>query len=113
MNTEDLKNKVIKDDALIDVQVNKTYYMMCKASLFTLFKNIHTQSTENAEEFIKEVTSKGYEKLDETQRIFYTLTLLVGEIEKQAFNNNLFVDKKDNEKAKKETEDSKDTSSED
>ena len=114
MDNENLKDKVIKDDALIDIQVNKTYYMMCKASLFTLFKNIHSQSTENAEEFIKEVTSKGYENLDETQRIFYTLTLLVGEIEKQAFNNNLFVDKEDNEKIKESLKkDSEDKSSED
>ena len=113
--TESLKNKVIKDDALIDIKVNKTYYMMCKAALFTLFKTVHDKSNENAEDFIKEITSAGYEKLDENQRVFYTLTLLVGEIEKQAMNSNLFIDKEDNEKIKKDLtkSDSKEESNED
>ena len=36
---------------------------------------------------------KKYEDLNDKQRILYTLTLLVAEIEKQAVENNLFNEK--------------------
>ncbi len=102
---ESVKAKEIKDDAIIDIKVNKTFYMMCKAALFIIFKEVYDISKGSSEEFIKNLTSKPYTELNDKERIFYTFTLLIGEIEKQADKNNLFVEKDINvEDLKKELE---------
>jgi len=36
---------------------------------------------------------KEYKDMTDKERLFYTLTLLVGEIEKQALSNNAFIEK--------------------
>ncbi len=38
---ENKKVKELKDDAILEVKVNKTYYQMCKASVFTVFKELY------------------------------------------------------------------------
>ncbi len=83
------KVKELKDDATMNVLVNKTFYMMAKSSLITIFKELNNTS----KDYIKNITSKSYADLNDKERIFYTLTLLIGEIEKQALNNNMFVEK--------------------
>ena len=102
---ENIKAKEIKDDAIIDIKVNKTFYMMTKSALFTIFKEVHDISKGNSQEFVKNLTSKPYTELNDKERVFYTLTLLTGEIEKQAQENNLFQEKEINiEDLKKELE---------
>ena len=98
------KIKELKDDALLNVKVNKTYYMMCKASIFVVFKELHDNS-EQSDEFIKSILNKEYTDMNDKERLFYTLTLLVGEIEKQAIENNMFIEKDiDTSKVKEELE---------
>ena len=90
---ESIKVQEIKDGAIIDIKVNKTFYMMCKASLYTLFKENYDIKNGNPETFIKNIVSQPYDKLNEKQRLFHTFTLLIGEIETQAKAQGLFLDK--------------------
>jgi hypothetical protein len=85
-----VKVKELKDDAIVDIKVNKSYYLMTKAVLLHLFKTI--DSTDK-EQYLKEAMTKEYKDLDEGQRSFYTIGLLLAEIEKEAKNNNLFEEK--------------------
>lgn len=82
------KVKEMKDDAIIDVKINKAFYLMVKAVLFTLFTEI--QKLENSEQVIKETGEKEYKDMTDIQRSFYTTTLLLAEIERQASVNNLY-----------------------
>ena len=93
MIMESIKVQEIKDGAIIDIKVNKTFYMMCKASLYTLFKENYDIKNGNPETFIKNIVSQPYDKLNEKQRLFHTFTLLIGEIETQAKAQGLFLDK--------------------
>jgi len=109
--------KQIKDDAIIDIKVNKNYYLMVKASLLTMLTELNSENPKNASEFMKNLLSKKYEELDPKEKIFFTLTLLIGEIEKQAFDSDQFSEKEidvdklksdlksDVEKVKKSNED--------
>jgi len=87
------KVKELKDDAILDIKVNKTFYLMSKAALFSIFKEIHDISKGDPQEFIKNITSSKYEELNDKERTFYTLTLLIGEIEKQAIEKDAYVEK--------------------
>tara|TARA_R100001443_G_scaffold97836_1_gene104759 strand:- start:522 stop:866 length:345 start_codon:yes stop_codon:yes gene_type:complete len=108
------KVKELKEDAILDVKVNKTYYMMSKAALFTLLNDIYTKEDGNPDKFVEDLINKEYGELDDKQRAFYTLTLLVGEIEKQAIANDAFIEKEvDVEKLKaelKKVQDAEDSS---
>jgi len=90
---ESVKVQEIKDGAIIDIKVNKTFYMMCKASLYTLFKENYDIKNGNPETFIKNIVSQPYDKLNEKERLFHTFTLLIGEIETQAKAQDLLLDK--------------------
>ena len=101
---ESKKVKELKDDAILEIKVNKTYYHMCKASVFTVFKDLYDKSG-NPDDFVKSVVSKEYKDMTDKERLFYTLSLLVGEIEKQGLAQDAFVDKELNvEDLKKELE---------
>ncbi len=89
---ETKKVKELKDDAILEVKVNKTYYMMVKNAVYTVFKVLYDNSG-NPDDFVKQVITKEYKDMDDTERLFYTLTLLVGEIEKQAVDNDALVEK--------------------
>ena len=85
-----IKVKELRDDAIIEVKVNKAFYLMVKAILLNLINNI---TVEDKDTYIKESMTKEYKDLDETQRSFYTTGLLLAEIEKVAKDNNLFQEK--------------------
>jgi len=80
-----VKVKEIKDGALIDIKVNKNFYLMSKDSLYTIFR--HLLKNESETENLQNILTKQFNDLTEFERAFYTLTLLVSEIEKQALNN--------------------------
>jgi hypothetical protein len=84
------KVKELKDDAIMTVEVNKNFYLMVKAVLFQVFKEVQKEGKTND---FTDITKKPYEELTESQRSFYTLTLLLAEIERQATLNNLFDEK--------------------
>lgn len=90
---ESIKVQEIKDGAIINIKVNKTFYMMCKTSLYTLFKENYDIKNGNPETFIKNIVSQPYDKLNEKERLFHTFTLLIGEIETQAKAQDLLLDK--------------------
>lgn len=85
-----IKVKELKDDAIISIKVNKSFYLMTKAVLFHLFKTIDSP---DKEQYIKDTMTKEYKDLDETQRSFYTIGLLLAEIEKEAKSNELYEEK--------------------
>ena len=81
-----IKVQELKDDAVIDIKVNKAYYLMVKALSFKLVKEMFDNNQDP--EYLKEVMDKEYKDLDELQRSFKTVTLLLAEIETQAKNQN-------------------------
>ena len=82
-----VKVKEIKDDAIIDIKVNKAYYLMVKAASLYLFKQMPEK---NRESYLKDTINQDYKDLDELQRAFRTLTMLLLEIETSATEKNLF-----------------------
>lgn len=86
-----VKVKEIQDDAVVSIKVNKSFYMMTKALSFQLYQQISTKK--NAEEYLKEVMTKPYVELDDLQRSFYTVALLLAEIENQIKAENLYTEK--------------------
>ena len=86
-----IKLKEMKDDALITIQVNKTYYLMAKAASFVVLHGMDIN--EKGEEYFKEISTKKYEELDDQQKTFYTLVLLLSEIEKKATEEKLYVER--------------------
>jgi hypothetical protein len=85
-----IKVKELKDDAIITVKVNKSFYLMTKSVLLHLFKTIDNP---DKEQYIKDTMTKEYKDLDEFQRSFYTIGLLLAEIEKEAKSNELYEEK--------------------
>jgi hypothetical protein len=86
-----VKVKEIKEDALMDIKVNKNFYLMVKDSLYTIFKTI-SSNTEGPDR-LESIITKPFQDLTELERAFYTLTLLVSEIEKNMKEQNLFTEK--------------------
>jgi hypothetical protein len=85
-----IKVKEIKPDVLISINVNKNFYMMTKALSYYLYQHI---LTDKSEEYMKSIMTKKYEDLDDAQRSFYTVALLLAEIEHQAKTNNHIEEK--------------------
>lgn len=90
---ETKKIKEMKDDVILDIKVNKSFYLMSKAALMTLLMDIKEDASKDFEVFIKTVVSKEYKDMSDKEKAFYTLTLLVGEIEKQAVEKNAYDEK--------------------
>ena len=86
-----VKVKELKDDAIVDIQVNKSFYYMMKSTLFYLFQQI--ADDKQREESLKTVMTKKYEDMDEFERSFYTITLFLAEVEKLAVEKNLYSEK--------------------
>lgn len=85
-----IKVKEIKDDAVVSIKVNKSFYMMTKALSFYLYQQF---GEKNNEEYIKEALTKSYIDLDDVQKSFYTVALLLSEIETQIKSENLYNEK--------------------
>jgi DNA-directed RNA polymerase specialized sigma24 family protein len=85
------KLKELKDDALINVQVNKSYYFMVKLELFNAVEDIVNTAPEEAKDLDK-ILEKKYEDLTPKQRTVFTLSLLVAEIERVANKEGLFIE---------------------
>ena len=85
-----LKVKQLKEDVLIDVKVNKGFYMMLKGTLYHLFNQM--DDVKKREESLKNVMNKKYEEMDSYERSFYTITLILAEIERVAAEQNLFTE---------------------
>jgi hypothetical protein len=86
-----VKVQEMKNDAIIEIKVNKNYYLMVKATLFDLFTILTEKGS--TEESLKSIANRPYAELTPNERSFYTVTLLLAEIEKQAKENNLYDEK--------------------
>jgi hypothetical protein len=86
-----VKVKELKEDAVVDIKVNKTYYYMMKSALFYIFQN--KPESKNNDEALKKIMSGKYEDMDEWDRTFHTITLFLAEVEKQARDKNLYDEK--------------------
>jgi hypothetical protein len=86
-----VKVKEFKDDAIIDIQVNKNIYYLLKGSLYYLFKQ--RTDPEKQEEFLKKMTSTKYEDMDEYEQAFFGLTLVLTEIERVASEKKLYQER--------------------
>jgi hypothetical protein len=78
-----VKVKELKDNALINIEVNKSFYFMVKNSLFYLFRAMDVKEEEK-EDILKKLMSKSYNDMTHWEQSFYTTTLLLAEIERQA-----------------------------
>lgn len=87
-----VKVKELKDDAVIDVQVNKGYYLMLKSALFFIFQNLAPDDV-TKEESLKKITSGKYEEMNEFERTFYTISLMLAEIEQNAIKSDNIAEK--------------------
>ena len=87
-----IKVKEIKDDAIVSVKVNKTYYLMLKSALYYLFEQ-NDMSSEQREVSLKNIMEKDYAELNDFERSFQTITRMLGEIEKEAKANDLYEEK--------------------
>lgn len=106
---ETIKVKEIKDDAIIQVPVNKHYYAMVRALIYNLFMILKEKGV--SEESLKNILNKSYGELSALEQSFYTVTLLLAEIERQAAVNDMLEEKEiSTEQVKKNLEnlDSKD-----
>ena len=86
-----IKVKEIQDDAIVSIKVNKSFYMMTNALSFQLYQQIG--ATKDPETYLKDIMTKAYADLDELQRSFYTVALLLAEIENQIKAENLYTEK--------------------
>jgi hypothetical protein len=86
-----IKAKELKDDAILEIKVNKSYYLMAKAASFHILQSMNIN--EKGNEYFSKIMNEKYEDLDNDQRTFYTLVLLLAEIEKQAQANEQFIEK--------------------
>jgi predicted small integral membrane protein len=86
-----IKAKELIDDAILEIKVNKSYYLMAKAASFTILQQMNV--VEKGEEYFKTIMTKQYEELDDLQRAFYTIILLLAEIERKATDENLYTER--------------------
>tara|TARA_R110002020_G_scaffold431389_1_gene641387 strand:- start:1651 stop:1977 length:327 start_codon:yes stop_codon:yes gene_type:complete len=86
------KVKEIKDDAIIDIKVNKSYYLMCKTLSYWIVKQLDNGEGDPTEK-LKQIMSDKFENLSDIQKAFYTIALLLAEIESQADNQDLLEEK--------------------
>jgi len=87
-----VKVKELKDDAIIEVKVNKNFYLMLKSAMFYIFK----QETDDAkkEALIKKVISKDPNpEFTEHESAFRTLMLILAEIERVAIKEDMMVER--------------------
>lgn len=102
-----VKVKEMKDDAILSISVNKPYYLMVKAVLYDLFSILQEKGA--SQDTLQNILKKPYAELSQHERSFFTITLLLAEIEKQATQNNLFDEKDFNaEEVVKKVESSED-----
>jgi len=82
--------KEIKKDSIIEVKVNTNYYMMLKNTLYYIFNQF---PAEQKEESLKKITTGDYAGMNEIERAFFTLSIMVAEIERVAKEQKVYEDK--------------------
>lgn len=86
----------IADNAIIEIKVNKSFYFMVKNLGFTLYKLMSPEEAQIFNELMQKKDNNllpDYNNLSQPQQNFYTVMLLLAEIEKEALKNNLIQSK--------------------
>jgi hypothetical protein len=85
-----VKIREIKNDAIINISLNKNFYLMLKAVMLYIFKQ--EPDKEKYEALIKKVMSTETENEPHTEHeaAFKTMLILLAEIEKKAVESDLF-----------------------
>ena len=81
----------IADNAIIEIKVNKNFYFMLKNLGYTLYKLMSQEESQIFNELMQKKDNNllpDYNTLSEAQQNFYTIMLLLAEIETQAKANN-------------------------
>lgn len=86
-----VKIKELKDDAIIDIKVNKTFYFMMKSALYYLY-TLKPNGKEK-EESLRKIKSAAFDELNEWEASFHTLAMFLAEVEKQGVANELYEEK--------------------
>jgi hypothetical protein len=86
-----VKVKELKEDALVSIVVNKTYYFMVKSLAYSLTQQLMNENSDP--QYVKDCFEKSFEHLNETQRNLQTVALLIAEIEAQGEKQNLTIEK--------------------
>jgi len=86
-----VKVKELKQDTIIDIKVNDNFYKMLKHVLFYLFNQV--PDPVKRDESLKKIMGGKYEEMNDLERSFYTITVLLAEIEKVAKENALYDEK--------------------
>jgi hypothetical protein len=86
-----LKVKEMKENAIINIQVNRAFYIMVKSLAFNLLDKLIKEK--KSEEYIAAIGTKDYTELDDDQRSVRTATLIIAEIEAQSKIQNQFEEK--------------------
>lgn len=86
-----VKVKELKDDVIINVQVNKNYYLLMKAALFYIFSQI--EDIEEREKSLEKIMSGKVDDMNDWERTFHTISLFLAEVERQAKENDLYIEK--------------------
>jgi len=82
----------IADNAIISIKLNKSFYFMLKNLGFTLYKLMSQEESQIFNELMQKKDNNllpDYNVLSQSQQNFYTIMLLLAEIEKEAIKNNL------------------------
>jgi len=85
-----IKVKEMSETAIVSIKVNRSFYYMTKGLSFYLFMLIDVP---DKEAYLKDTLTKAYEDLDDLQKSFYTVALLLGEIEKETVAQGHFIEK--------------------
>lgn len=86
----------IANDAIISIKLNKSFYVMLKNLGFTLYKLMNQEESQIFNVLMQKKDNNllpDYNTLSESQKNFYTVMLLLAEIEKEAISNNLTTSK--------------------
>ena len=59
-----IKVKELKDDAILSIKVNKSYYIMLKNSLYYLFTQIQLTGAEETEKSLAKIKEADYSKMN-------------------------------------------------
>ena len=84
-----MKVKQIKEGAEAEIKVNKNFYLMCKNILLFLFQEYSPDDT-NRQESLEKITKGKYEDMNDFEKSFFTVALLLGEMEKKFVENNFY-----------------------
>lgn len=76
-----VKVKEIKDGAETTIKVNKNFYLMCKNILLFLFQE-YGPGDETRQESLERIMKGKYEDMNDFEKSFFTVSILIGEMEK-------------------------------